>query len=135
MKPTLTPILSTLLPLVRDYGTSKARLWLEGEEELAKPDDDLCSFLARQGVEWDLLDGDDQDALRDSYMEAVGVQRPAGSDPEAVALLREARTALLKYQKALAALFMGPYTCSEHIAQGLLEAQGSGACLLSRLPS
>jgi hypothetical protein len=101
MKPTLTPILANLLPLVRDYGTRKARLWLEGEEELAKPDDDLCSFLARQGVEWDLLDGGDQDSLRDSYMEAVGVQRPAGSDPEAVALLREARGFLSKLNRHL----------------------------------
>jgi hypothetical protein len=68
---TQTPIISTLLTIVRDYGHNKAVAWLDGEEELAKPDDDLCSFLSRSDTEWDQLTTADQDALRDVYIESV----------------------------------------------------------------
>lgn len=66
-----TPILQTLLPLVTDYGTRKAVEWLEGNEELAKPDDDLTSFLSRHDIEWDQLEADAQDHIRDAYLESV----------------------------------------------------------------
>jgi hypothetical protein len=68
---TQTPIMQTLLRLVRDYGHNKAVAWLEGEEELALPDDDLTSFLSRHDVEFDQLTESDRDALRDEYLEAV----------------------------------------------------------------
>jgi hypothetical protein len=60
-----------LLTLVRDYGLNKAVAWLEGSDELAKPDDDLTSFLSRHDVEFYELDISDQDAIRDFYIEAV----------------------------------------------------------------
>jgi hypothetical protein len=60
-----------LLTLVRDYGHNKAVAWLDGEEELAKPDDDLCSFLSRSDVEFDHLAESDRDALRDEYLETI----------------------------------------------------------------
>lgn len=68
----------TLLPLVADYGSRKAILWLEGQEELAKPDDDLCSFLARQDVEWDLLTESDRDTIRDEYLETIKFEMSKG---------------------------------------------------------
>lgn len=78
----MTPILETLLPLVTQYAHTKARLWLEGSEELAKPDDDLASFLARQDVECDQLAACHQDDIRDTYLEAVreAMERPVQSD-------------------------------------------------------
>jgi hypothetical protein len=60
-----------VLTLVRDYGHNKAVAWLEGSDELAKPDDDLCSFLSRSDTEWDQLSTADQDLLRDVYIESV----------------------------------------------------------------
>jgi hypothetical protein len=66
-----TPILQTLLPLIQSYGTHKAVQFLEGEEELALPDDDLCSFLSRRDVEWDQLETTAQDQIRDAYLEAI----------------------------------------------------------------
>lgn len=81
--------MQTLLPLVREYGSLKARKWLEGEEELAIADDDLTSFLARQDVGWDHLLTVDQDCLRDAYIEAGKTEmarRLTGSDPVASSL-------------------------------------------------
>jgi hypothetical protein len=60
-----------LLTIVRDYGHNKAVAWLDGEDELAKPDDDLCSFLSRHDVEFDQLTESDRDSLRDVYIESV----------------------------------------------------------------
>jgi hypothetical protein len=60
-----------LLTLVRDYGHNKAVAWLEGSDELAKPDDDLCSFLSRHDVEFDHLTESDRDVLRDLYLETI----------------------------------------------------------------
>lgn len=70
----MTPILQTLIPLVTSYGTHKAVQFLEGAEELAFADDDLTSFLARRGVEWDQLETADQDSLRDAYLEAIKLE-------------------------------------------------------------
>lgn len=68
---TTTPIIPNVLILVREYGTRKAIDWLEGREELAIPDDDLTSFLARQDIDWDgMLTTDQQDQIRDVYLEA-----------------------------------------------------------------
>lgn len=53
--------------------------------------------------------------------------------PEPLGLLREAERTVKAYQKALAELFMGPYSCSEDKAEGLLTAQSIGAFTLSRL--
>jgi hypothetical protein len=69
MKDTTIP--PYLLTIIRDYGHNKAVAWLDGEDELAKPDDDLCSFLARHDVEFDQLMTADQDQLRDEYIESV----------------------------------------------------------------
>lgn len=66
-----TTIAPHLLTIVREYGHNKAVAWLEGEEELAKPDDDLCSFLARHDVEFDRLPESDRDSIRDEYIEYV----------------------------------------------------------------
>lgn len=93
----MTPILPNILPIVTEYGTKKAKLWLQGEEELAKPDDDLASFLARHDLEWDQLDGTDQDTIREVYTDAVAAEmHPMGSDSAAslLPLLVEAREAL-----------------------------------------
>lgn len=91
----MTPILQTILPLVREYGATKAKLWLQNEEELAKPDDDLCSFLARNAVEWDQLDGTDQDTIREAYTDSVAAaMQPAVSVSSDKELLREATEAL-----------------------------------------
>lgn len=100
----MTPILETILPLVREYGATKARLWIEGSEELAKPDDDLCSFLARNDVEWDQLDGTDQDTIREAYIGAVAAAvQPVRSDSVSSdkELLREVRGLLEKIDDAL----------------------------------
>lgn len=70
----MTPILQTILPLVNSYGTVKALEWIEGREELAIPDDDLTSFLARNDVEFDQLDGSDQDVIREEYLTAVATE-------------------------------------------------------------
>lgn len=138
----MTPILETLLPLVTQYAYTKARLWLEGSEELAKPDDDLASFLARHDVEWDQLEAAYQDSIRDTYLEAVreAMRRPVQSDSTTSAsdlrpLLLEARAALKGYQKALATLFMGPYRADEQVAEGLLRAQSVGSDTLTKLQS
>jgi hypothetical protein len=60
-----------VLTLVRDYGHNKAVAWLEGNEELAIADDDLCSFLSRHDVEFDQLTESDRDTLRDLYLETI----------------------------------------------------------------
>lgn len=76
-----TPILETLLPLVQEYARKKARMWIQGEEELSKPDDDLTTFLSTHGVDWDLLPVKEQDEIRDQYILAVQVAlQPVGSD-------------------------------------------------------
>lgn len=138
-----TPILETLLPLVQEYARKKARMWMQGEEELAKPDDDLTTFLSTHGVDWDLLPVKEQDEIRDQYIIAVQVAfQPVGSvSGHAAASLPESGVIQPEVVKAAVDGLCEAFNLVEQVSLGLgkegmlLRAKVGIKMALSRLRS
>src|SRR5690349_72499 len=84
-----TPIIQNLLTLCHDYGRELASNLLEGESAIGGTmDDELTEFLARRDVSWDSLTTEEQDAIRDSALEAFKrecARRIVESDPKTIA--------------------------------------------------
>lgn len=80
-----TPIIQNLLPLVASHARSQAADFLQGGSAISGTvDQEIWSFLAPHDIEWDGLTSDEQDQIRDGYLEsfkAEAARRLTTSDP------------------------------------------------------